>query len=34
MNEALKKYLTMRINQGKLSLEEVKQKYPEFEIEE
>ena len=34
MNKALIKYLTMRINQGKMTLEEVKEKYPQFEMEE
>lgn len=33
MNEKLKKYLTMQINLGKLTLEEVKAKYPTFEME-
>lgn len=32
MNERLRKYLTMQINLGKLTLEEVLAKYPDFEM--
>jgi len=34
MDERLKKYLTMQIKLGKLTLEEVKEKYPDFELED
>ena len=34
MNERLKHYLTMQIRLGKLTLEEVLEKYPDFEMEE
>ena len=34
MSEKLIKYLTMQINLGKLTLEEVQKKYPEFIMEE
>lgn len=34
MSEIKKRYLTMQINQGKLTLEQVKEKYPNFKIEE
>lgn len=33
MKDKLIKYLRMQINLGKLTLEEVKEKYPEFEME-
>jgi len=33
MKDKLFKYLRMQINLGKLTLEEVKEKYPEFEME-
>ena len=34
MSETKKKFLTMQIEQGKITLEEVQKKYPEFKIEE
>lgn len=34
MNKKLKKYLTMQIYLKKLTLEEVQEKYPEFEMED
>lgn len=34
MNERLKKYLKMQINLGKITLEEVQAKYPDFVMEE
>ena len=33
MDERLKKYLTMQINLGRLTLEEVKEKYPDFDLD-
>lgn len=34
MDKRLKKYLTMQIKLKKLTLEEVKEKYPDFELED
>ena len=34
MNDRLRHYLTMQIRLGKLTLEEVLAKYPDFEMEE
>lgn len=34
MNERLKKYFKMQINLGKITLEEVQAKYPDFVMEE
>lgn len=34
MNEKLKNYLKIQINLGRLTLEEVKEKYPSFELED
>ena len=34
MNNRLEKYLRMQINLGKLTLEEVQRKYPDFKLED
>ena len=34
MNSRLRHYLTMQIRLGRLTLEEVLEKYPDFEMEE
>lgn len=34
MNARLRHYLTVQINLGKITLEEVKTKYPNFELED
>lgn len=34
MNKNLEKYLKMQISLGKLTLEEVQEKYPDFKLED